>query len=188
MKDLHVLVGIKANPSTAYHPQTDGQTEWMNQEVEQYLRLFINFQQDNWADWLPCAVFAYNNKANTSTGYSPFFINYGWHPNTGANTRKEVKSQSAIEFTQELAKIWEETECALKILAEQMKKFYDRKQGNACVYKPGDKVWLKNQNIATDCPSKKLDDCCYGPFEILKQIGEAAYKLKLPHTWKSSGQ
>ena len=77
MKDLHVLVGIKANPSMAYHPQTDGQTERMNQEVEQYLRLFINFQQDNWADWLPCAEFAYNNKANTSMGYSPFFVNYG---------------------------------------------------------------------------------------------------------------
>ena len=185
MKDLHVLVGIKANPSTAYHPQTDGQTERMNQEVEQYLRLFINFQQDNWADWLPCAEFAYNNKANTSTGYSPFFVNYGRHPNTGANTRKEVKSQSAIEFAQELAKIWEETECALKISAEQMKKFYDRKRGNARVYKPGDKVWLEGQNIATDRPSRKLDDRRYGPFEILKQIGEAAYKLKLPHTWKS---
>ena len=157
----------------------------MNQEVEQYLRLFINFQQDNWADWLPCAEFAYNNKANTSTGYSPFFINYGRHPNTGANTRKEVKSQSAIEFAQELAKIWEETECALKISAEQMKKFYDRKRGNARVYKPGDKVWLEGQNIATDRPSRKLDDRRYGPFEILKQIGEAAYKLKLPHTWKS---
>ena len=127
MKDLHVLVGIKANPSMAYHLQTDGQTERMNQEVEQYLRLFINFQQDNWADCLPCAEFAYNNKADTSPGYSPFFVNYGRHPNTGANTRKEVKSQSPIEFAQELAKIWEETECALKILAEQMKKFYDRK-------------------------------------------------------------
>src|ERR1700720_2247596 len=63
-----------------------------------------------------------------------------------------------------------------------MKKFYDRKRSNARVYKPGDKVWLEGQNIATDCPSRKLDDRCYGPFEILKQIGD---KLKLPHTWKS---
>ena len=54
MKDLHQLVGVKANPSTAYHPQTDGQTERMNQEVEQYLRLFINHRQTDWQDfhWL----------------------------------------------------------------------------------------------------------------------------------------
>ena len=79
-KDLYWLLGIKMNPSTAYYPQTDGQTECINQEVEQYLRLFVNYHQDNWAEWLPLAEFSYNDKIQSSTGYSPFYLNYGQHP------------------------------------------------------------------------------------------------------------
>ena len=79
-KDLYWLLGIKMNPSTAYHPQTDGQTEYINQEVKQYLRLFVNYRQDNWAEWLPLTEFSYNDKIQSSTGYSPFYLNYGQHP------------------------------------------------------------------------------------------------------------
>ena len=83
MKDLCMLLGIERNPSTAYHPQTDGQTERVNQEVEQYLRIFINERQSDWAEWLPMAQFAYNDKVHSSTGQSPFFLNYGQHPYKG---------------------------------------------------------------------------------------------------------
>jgi len=77
MRDLCTLLGIERNPSTAYHPITDGQTERINQEIEQYLRIFINERQNDWADWLSIAQFAYNDKVHSSTGYSPFFLNYG---------------------------------------------------------------------------------------------------------------
>jgi transposase InsO family protein len=113
MKDLYHLVGVEMNPSTAYHPQTDGQTEQMNQEIEQYFCLFINYCQNDWFDWLSTAEFSYNDKAHSSTGTSPFFVNYGRHPYKGTNTHKEVKSQSAIKFTNDMSKIWEETESAL---------------------------------------------------------------------------
>jgi len=92
------------NPSTAYHPQTDGQTERMNQEIKQYFRLFINYRQNDWFDWLSTAEFSYNDKVHSSTGSSPFFINYGRHPYKGTNTHKEVKSQSAIEFANNMSK------------------------------------------------------------------------------------
>src|SRR3979490_2306667 len=117
MQDLYKLVGVTPNPSTAYHPQTDGQTERINQEVEQYLRIFINYHQDDWNTWLPCAEFAYNNRVQTSINVSPFFINYGQHPYS-TNTRK---SQSAMEFTDQMKKIWEETEASLVSTANQMK-------------------------------------------------------------------
>ena len=90
-----------------------------------------------------------------------------------------------MEFAQEMSKIWEETESALCLATEQMKKYYDRKRSDARDYKPGDKVWLKGYNITTDRPSKKLDDKRYGPFEVLRKVGKAAYKLKLPRTWRS---
>jgi hypothetical protein len=71
MRDLLKLLGIKSNASTTYHPQTDGQTEWVNQEVEQYLRVFTNFMQDDWSDWLAMAEFSYNDKVHTTTGFTP---------------------------------------------------------------------------------------------------------------------
>jgi hypothetical protein len=62
MRDLLKVFGIKGNPSTAYHLQMDGQTEWMNQELEQYLRIYVNYQQDDWSEWLSLVEFAYNNQ------------------------------------------------------------------------------------------------------------------------------
>jgi hypothetical protein len=113
MKDLHKLIGIEKNLSTAFHPQTDRQTERINQEVEQYLRLFINHQQTDWNTWLSCAEFLYNNKVHSSTGFSPFFVNYGQHPDKGTSLPKEVKSQSATEFAQIMESIWQETTSTL---------------------------------------------------------------------------
>ena len=72
------LLGIESAMSTAYHPQTDGQTERVNQEVEQYLRIYVNHHQDNWVDWLSIVEFSLNNKIQVSTGYSPLFVNRGY--------------------------------------------------------------------------------------------------------------
>jgi len=66
MCELYCLLGIKVAASTAYHPQTDGQTEHVNQKLEQYLRVSVNERQDNWDKWLPMAEFAYNNHIHSS--------------------------------------------------------------------------------------------------------------------------
>jgi transposase InsO family protein len=65
--ELNTPLGIKATPSTAYHPQTECQTEHVNQEIETYLQIFVNHQQDNWADWIPIAEFSYNNHVHSAT-------------------------------------------------------------------------------------------------------------------------
>src|SRR6266446_5101653 len=65
--------------TSGYHPEGDGQTEHANQVLEQYLRGYMNYQQDNWATLLPMAEFAYNNATNATTGVSPFFANKGYH-------------------------------------------------------------------------------------------------------------
>lgn len=86
MRELFAQLGITGNPSTAYHPQTDGQTERINQEIEHYLQVFANYHQTDWADWLALAEFSYNDRAQSSTGYSPFFINYGQDPWKGTSS------------------------------------------------------------------------------------------------------
>ena len=76
------LLGVNHRLSTAYHPQTDGKTERLNQTLEQYLRCFLNYKQDNWVEWLPTAILAYNGAFSESISISPFFMNYGYKPTT----------------------------------------------------------------------------------------------------------
>ena len=85
-QSLMDILGTKHKLSTAYHPQTDGQTERTNQVLEQYLRCYLNYEQDDWVRLLPMAQFAYNNSA-TPTGISPFYVNYGKHPNISRDPR-----------------------------------------------------------------------------------------------------
>ncbi|SYW77577.1 uncharacterized protein UHO2_02385 [Ustilago hordei] len=73
-------MGVKHSLSMAYHPQTDGQTERVNQVIEQYLRMYCNYEQNDWADLLDTAAFVYNNMVHNSIGVSPFFACYGWNP------------------------------------------------------------------------------------------------------------
>ena len=85
---LSQRLGITLKPSSAYHPQTNGQTENANGFMEQYLRTYTNFVQDDWVDWLPLAEFACNNQVNESTQVSPFFANYGYNPRLGIKPLK----------------------------------------------------------------------------------------------------
>jgi hypothetical protein len=184
MTNLYTLLGIQANLSTAYHPQTDGQTERLNQEVELYLRIFVNHRQNDWADWIAMAEFSYNDKEHSSTGFTPFFMNYGLHPFKGTNIRREVPNESASEFQRRMKDTWEKARTNLQEAADRMKKFYDRKRGESVNYEIGDKVYLEASHINTDRPMKKLDDKRFGPFTITEKVGQSAYRLNLPKTWK----
>ena len=83
-KELNRMLGIETRLSTAFHPQMDGQTEQMNQELEQYLRFFVDHQQKDWPECLAGAEFTVNNKVHTATKVSPFMANYGREMRMGA--------------------------------------------------------------------------------------------------------
>ena len=185
IRDVYKLLGIEGNPSTAFHPQTDGQTERINQELEQYLRVFVNHRQNDWAEWLPLATFSYNDKIHSATGHSPFYINHGRHPWKGTEPRVETQNESASTFVKRMSKVREEASAALKLAQEQVKRFYDRSQNPSIEYKKGDRVWLEGSNIRTDRPTKKLDNKRHGPFKVIEKVGKSAYKLDLPKTWRS---
>jgi len=80
MKEFTKVLGTKRQLSTAYHPQTDGQTERINQEIGTFLRHYVNYQQDNWTDWLAVTEFQYNDKKHAAMGRTPFELNFGRHP------------------------------------------------------------------------------------------------------------
>jgi hypothetical protein len=181
MKELCNALGIERNLSTAYHPQTDGQTEQINQEVKSYLQTFINYRQNDWAKWLPTTEFQYNNKIHSATKNSPFFLNYGLHPWKG-NLLVETSNPLANEFTSELIKVRDNAKAALQSYNGNMKdRGSDRRPKEKFI--PGDSVWLEATNITSNRPSAKLDNKRYGPFEILEAVGDRSYRLKLPEIW-----
>jgi hypothetical protein len=92
------LSGIHHKLLIVYYSQTDEQTERLNQIMEQYLRYYVNYQQDNWVKLLLTAQLAYNNTATSTTGISPFFTNYGYHPFTLSGLRglEPISEQAKI--------------------------------------------------------------------------------------------
>jgi transposase InsO family protein len=125
VKELYGLLGIEGNPSTAYHPQTDGQTERVNREVEKYLRMFISHRQDDWVDWLPLTEFAFNNAVHEAMGQSPFFLNKGRHPRA-IPMDKVAEEGVAGEYLEELQKAARAAEESLAKAKNTMKKQWDK--------------------------------------------------------------
>jgi hypothetical protein len=99
----------------------------MNQSVEQYLCIFVNYHQDDWKEWLPIAEFVQNDSVHSATHETPFFLNYGQHPWKGQDMRKEVRNESAQGFADQMKKVREEAEAALCQSAEKMKENYDKR-------------------------------------------------------------
>ena len=147
MKELNNLLGIKTRLSTAYYPQTDGQTERINQELEQYLRVFIDHRQEQWPDWLGMAEFAYNNKIHAATKTLPFKANYSQDPRMGFEGRRKGKYKAVGKFIEKMKKIQEEAKAALGKVQEEMKKFRDRRRREREEYKVGNLVLLSTKDL-----------------------------------------
>jgi transposase InsO family protein len=177
--------GIKAATSTAYHPQTDGQTERLNQTLEQYLRHYVNYAQNNWAALLPVAQFAYNATPQEGLGTSPFKATYGYEPKTSLTPRQAKKtSETAKEKVEKLMQLHQNLQKTAKLVQERMKKYYDQKVSEGPDLKEGDKVYLLTKNFESKRPSKKLDHVRMGPFKIVSKVTEVSYRLDLPPRMK----
>lgn len=181
-KALYKGLGIEPAFSTAYHPQTDGQTERWNQEVEQYLRAFVSHRQDrdDWDTKLALAEFALNNRVHSATGHSPFELLYGYNPEFHVSPNPMSKVPAASDCLKVLTELQDDTRASLELAAERMKTYYDKNVSDAPVFAPGDKVWLDTKNLKLKQPSKKLSAKRVGPYEVVERIGDLDYRLKLP--------
>src|SRR5882724_1446065 len=181
-RSLCQLLGIKANISMAYHPETDGQTERVNQIVEQYLWVYVNYQQDDLINHLPLAEFAYNNTSHSVTMVTLFFANKGFHPKLKVSL-ESVVSEAAHQVATDLKELHlylhDQIQCALKQ--------YEAHSTSQCLpippFKVGDTVWLDSQNIKTTHPLKNLDHHFLGPFPIVEKMCSS---LVCPLLWHAS--
>jgi hypothetical protein len=183
-KELMGHLGIDLKLSTAFHPQTDGQTERVNQVLETYLRHYSNFQQDDWADLLPLAEYAYNTAVSETTKVSPFFANYGFNPETQWVKAAEEVSEESNPASEKLLKrwqgIWGYLQNNILNAQESAARYYNRNAKEQPTLKRGDLVMVNMRNMKTKRPSKKLDHKKLGPVEVLEAVGKRAFRVQLP--------
>ena len=189
-RELTKALDIKLNFSTAFHPETDGQTERVNQALEQYLRLYVDYQQHEWAELLPIAEFTYNNTPHSSTTVSPFFANKGYNPRanfaaiSNDNTPASLDSQHPATFAEGVTALHDHLRGEIQKANEASKIAFDRNHLPSPDYQEGDKVWLSTRFIKTTRPAKKLDNRYLGPFVIKDKISSHAFRLELPTTMR----
>jgi hypothetical protein len=182
-REPYRLLGITLSTTTAYHPQADRQTERVNQELEQYLWVFVNECQDNWDELLPMAEFQYNNHVHSGTQQTPFYLDSGQHPRMGFKPAQPASRLETVnQFTDRMRFALTEAKAALEKAQEDMTRYYNQRREPAPEYAPGDKVYLDGSDIWTSQPSKKLAHHFLGPYVVERRVGPNAYYLQLPHS------
>jgi hypothetical protein len=168
--------------TSAYHPETDGQTERQNQTLEQYLRIYCTLEQDDWAMWISIAEFAYNDSIHATTGITPFQANQGSDPRSAdwpGMALGDGESPMAVDLASKVLSL--QSECKRKITAANAyQKEYADKKRLPIPFKVGDQVLVSNRHIKSSRPKKKLDWKYVGPGTILAQIGPSAFRVEVP--------
>jgi hypothetical protein len=176
IQELFRSLSIQHNQSTAYHPQTDGQSECSNQKLEQYTRIFTDYHQTNWSHLLPLAQFAFNAWPNTTTKKAPFELIMGHIP----RAHQTFHNTSSPPLNDHLALISQ----ACKDATEVLRKSQELETPSSFTpYCAGDRVWLEGRNLSTTHPSAKLAPRRYGPFLVTLAVSRTSFQLKLPLSW-----
>jgi RNase H-like domain found in reverse transcriptase/Reverse transcriptase (RNA-dependent DNA polymerase)/Integrase zinc binding domain/Chromo (CHRromatin Organisation MOdifier) domain/gag-polyprotein putative aspartyl protease len=178
---LMAQLGANHKLSTAFHPQTDGQTERLNQTLEQYLRNYVNEKQDNWVELLPTAQFAYNSAKSEPTGVTPFFANHGYEPEAYRQPRKDkVMAEQAMVLAQDMQGLHIQLARDIEFGKLRTANQTNQKRSMGPPLERGDKVYLLRKHIKTKRPSTKLDFKKLGPFRVEEKMGPVNYRLRLP--------
>ena len=169
--------------SSTDHPQSDGQTERVNQIIEDMLRAYVGAKPTKWERYLPILEFAYNSSKHTSTGYSPFMLMYGFQPRAPIDVsihHDELRSMQ--KFLQDMQDMLHIAQDNIKT-AQDRAHFYADHHRQPRVFNPGQKVFLRvphnSKTLSTGKCAKLAPRFC-GPFTVLKRIGSSAYRLALP--------
>ncbi len=171
MQAIHKQLSIISALSMAYHLETDGETKQFNQELEQYLRMFCNYWQDDWVKHLPFAEFLHNIRAHSATGKALFELLHGYLPCIISAVCTDSYILSIEAHLKTLEQLRKEVEASLTNAAEVIKAQYSNHLLKHPPFKVGDLVTLNGKNIETTRPSAKLSNKLYGPFKITEAIG-----------------
>jgi hypothetical protein len=184
--ELCYYAKVKRRLSTAFHPQTDGQTERQNQTLQEYLRAFCSECQTEWAKRLPIAEFAYNNAYRNDLNTSPFYTVLGYHPSfryDAGDSAFEGEVPAAKERIQRIHDLRESFQKRLE-QASQSRAIYYNKKHQPMKFKKGDLVLVSTKNLRTRSASRKMTQRFMGPFRVDEPVGTQAYRVHLPTTMR----
>ena len=182
MQEINKALSISTKLSMSFHPQTDGQTEIVNKEVQKFLWIYCFEKQDQWANWLAIAQFSINSKKHTSTKVTPFEATWSYVPHMGIEPLPVNKAPAAKDFTSEMEGTLESVRKNLEKAKEWMKLNTDKHCSAVPNYTIGQQVWLATKNLRLTCASRKLTERWLGPYTIISLAGTNAIKLKLPRS------
>jgi hypothetical protein len=183
-KDLMRSLNISQNMSSAYHPQTDGQTEQKNDWIKTCLRAMVNHYQSNWHQFLHIVEYGINDTVNSSTGYTPFYLNYGRHPRSFLDLELTPGDKLTIrDFKYTL----NDVKNKIRAAQDRYASYVNRKRQEA-PFAVGDLVLLSNNDFVPPNeqgrPSRKLGHKFSGPYKIIELVGAGpSYRLELPPDW-----
>lgn len=182
-REVCKLVGTKQLMSTAFHPQTDGQTEVMNKTVQDMLRHYVAGDLASWVQHLDLVEYAINSAVQESTRETPFYLNYGQQPHSPVAlmvelAKPEMAKSEAKAWVQQLHEALQRAKRCMKAAQDRQKAYADKRRTDAWQPAVGEEVMLHSGNIELEGP-KKLMPRWLGPFKVLKQIGPAAFRLEL---------
>ena len=167
--------------STAYHPQTNGGTERMNQEIEAYLRAFCVNQPETWTEYLLDIEFMHNQRTAQHRNASPFYLMMGYNSRAIPTVQTQTAIPAVEERLENLQKVRLKAMAAHELARQRMA---ERITKGFTPFKKGQKVWLEAKNLRFITDHKKLAMKRQGPFAITDVLGPLTYRLKLPDQWK----
>ncbi|MBW0499946.1 hypothetical protein O181_039661 [Austropuccinia psidii MF-1] len=166
---------ISRDLSTSYHPETDGQTERVNQILEEYLWMYFSYHHNDWNTWLPLHEFAYNHIDQSSTKQSLFVTVYGRDPQFDSVNITQDTPDGKLSTKMEA--VQKDFKRELEVSINRFKRYADKSRASLPVFNPGDMVWLSSKNIKSTRTTKKLFERWLGPFTILKKVSTHSYHL-----------
>jgi len=178
-------LGTRLVMSTAYHPQTDGQTERANRTLEEMLRSYVNVNQNDWDEHLSVLEMAYNNSKQISTGFSPFYLNTGQEVqmplDLALGAARACKNPEAAERILALRRDLQLAKDSIR-KAQQRQGHYVDQHRRDIVFQVGDRVLLSTEHLKLigENRSIKFANRYIGPFKIVRVVGQNAYELELP--------
>ena len=141
------MLEIKTKLLISFHPQTDEQTEQMNQELEKYLQFFVDHRQKDWPEWLALAEFVVNNKVPLATKVSLFMVNYSRKLRMKTDIRRKGKVEKVMKFAERIKKVQEEVGVVLRKAQEEIKQQVDRRRKEVEKWKKSNKVMLSMKDL-----------------------------------------
>ena len=189
-RSLLTLLGTKLSFSTAFHPQTDGQTERMNRTLEQMLRAYVGYNQSNWHTCLAPLEFAYNSSIQSSTGFTPFELVYGDRPSAPSMliTSEQSEVPATITFLEDMNLKIRLAQDALVLAQARQAQYADQHHTPAPLFEIGDLALLDSEDInITNLPPDhtwKLSHRFLGPFLIARIVSDSVFELTLPENWR----